>query len=97
MAKLNENYEAIIVFSMKQGEETVKALNEKFTTLIQENGTIEKVDEWGKRMLAYPINDENEGFYVLYHFNSVPSFPVELDRKLKITDGILRSLIVTRV
>lgn len=97
MAKANENYEAVIVFSMKQGEETIKAAIEKFGTLIKENGTLESTDEWGKRGLAYPINDEMEGYYVLYNFNSVTTFPAELERRLKISDGILRSLVVTRV
>ncbi len=97
MAKVNENYEAVVIFSMKQGEEAIKALVEKFGALIEKNGTLESVDEWGKRTLAYEINDETEGYYVLYNFNSVPSFPVEMERRLNITDGILRSLIVTRV
>ena len=97
MAKVNENYEAVVIFSMKQGEEAIKAVVEKFGALIEKNGTLESVDEWGKRTLAYEINDETEGYYVLYNFNSVPSFPVEMERRLNITDGILRSLIVTRV
>ena len=97
MAKASENYEAMLVFSTKQGEDAVKALVETFTALITENATLESVDEWGKRVLAYEINDETEGYYVLFNFNSVPSFPVELERRLNITDGILRSLVVTRV
>ena len=97
MAKANEKYEAMVVFSTKQGEDAVKALIEKFTNIIQENATLESVDEWGKRVLAYEISDETEGYYVLYNFDSVPSFPMELERRLNITDGILRSLVVTRV
>ncbi len=96
MAKANENYEAMVVFSTKQGEDAIKALVEKFTNIIQENATLESTDEWGKRVLAYPINDETEGYYVLFNFNSVPSFPMELERRLNITDGILRSLVVAR-
>ncbi len=97
MAKANENYEAMVVLSTKQGEDAIKALIEKFTAVIQENATLESVDEWGKRVLAYEINDETEGYYVLFNFNSVPSFPMELERRLNITDGILRSLVVARV
>ena len=96
MAKANENYEAMVVFSTKQGEDAVKALIEKFTNIIQENATLESVDEWGKRVLAYAINDDTEGYYVLFNFNSIPSFPTELERRLNITDGILRSLVVAR-
>ena len=97
MAKLNENYEAVVIFSMKQGEESIKEAVEKFAALIRDNGNLESVDEWGKRTLAYEINDEAEGYYVLYTFNSVPAFPHELERKLRIADNVLRSLVVTRV
>ncbi|MGN0695841.1 MAG: 30S ribosomal protein S6 [Oscillospiraceae bacterium] len=96
MAKLNENYEAMIVFSLKQGEEQVKTLVEKFKTMIEANGTLDNVDEWGKRKLAYEINYESEGYYVLYTFNSKPDFPAELDRVLKITDGVMRSMITVK-
>ena len=97
MAKAMENYQAVMVLSTKQGEDAIKALVEKFTDLIQANATLESVDEWGKRVLAYEIDDETEGYYVLFTFNSVPSFPMELERRMNITDGILRSLVVTRV
>ena len=96
MAKLNENYEAMIVFSLKQGEDQVKSLVEKFKTLIEANGTLDNVDDWGKRKLAYEINYESEGYYVIYTFNSKPDFPAELDRVLKITDGVMRSMITVK-
>ena len=92
-----ENYEAVMVLSTKQGEDAIKALVEKFSEIIKANATLESVDEWGKRTLAYEIDDETEGYYVLFNFNSVPSFPMELERRMNITDGILRSLVVTRV
>ena len=69
---------------------------EKITNLISQNGTLDSVNEWGKRRLAYPINDETEGYYVLFNFTSVPSFPAELDRIYKITEGLLRTLIVAK-
>lgn len=94
MAKLNEKYEAVIVFSVKNGEEQVKTLTEKFTELIKSHGTLSKVDEWGKRKLAYEINYESEGYYVLYNFESAPDFPAELERIINITDGVLRSVVV---
>ncbi len=93
MAKLNENYEAMVVFSLKAGEEQVKTLTEKFRELIKANGTLTNVDEWGKRKLAYEINYETEGYYVLYTFTAAPAFPAEFDRVLKITDGVMRSMI----
>ena len=94
---VKNKYETVIVLSAKLGEEGNAERVEKFKALIAKHGTVESVDEWGKRTLAYEINDETEGYYVLYNFNSVPSFPVEMERRLNITDGILRSLIVTRV
>ena len=96
MAKITEKYEALVILSTKVGEENVKALIEKISALISANATLEKTDEWGKRRLAYPINDETEGYYVLFNFTSVPSFPAELDRIYKITEGLLRTLIVAK-
>ena len=97
MAKVTERYESLVVFSTKLGEDGIKAMVEKFTELISSNGTLENVDEWGKRRLAYEINYETEGYYVLINFTSAPAFPAELDRIYKITDGVIRSMIVTRV
>ena len=91
-----KKYETVMVFSTAITEEETKALVEKVTNLIAKNGTVESVDEWGKRRLAYPINDENDGYYVLVNFSCEPDFPAELDRVLKITDGVLRSLIVAK-
>ena len=96
MAKLHENYETIMILNTKATEEETKARVEKFTTLISKNGTIETVEEWGKRKLAYEINDESEGYYVYVTFNCTPDFPAELDRVYKITDGVLRTLIVRK-
>ena len=70
--------------------------SEKFKALIEKHATLQSVDEWGKRKLAYLINKESEGYYVLMNFESEAEFPAELDRILGITDGILRRLIITR-
>ncbi len=97
MAKLNETYEAMVVFSLKKDEEAIQALVAKFKDLIEKNGTLtEEVNEWGKRKLAYEINYEAEGYYVLYTFTSKPDFPAELNRVLSITDGVLRALVTTK-
>ncbi len=96
MAKVNETYETMAVYSLKNGEEGVKALNDKFTALIEANGTLESVNEWGKRKLAYEIDDQTEGYYVLYTYSCKPDFPAELDRIFKITDGVMRSLITVK-
>jgi len=97
MAKIQESYEAILVFNTKLGEEGIKALVAKFSELIESNSTsVELINEWGKRKLAYAIEDETEGYYVLYNFTSKTDFPAELDRVLKITEGVLRSLITVK-
>lgn len=94
MAKANANYETIFVVDLTKGEEEVKALVEKFTKLISENGEIGEVNEWGKRRLAYPINDLNEGYYVLVNFSAPANFIAELERIFGITEGIMRSIVV---
>lgn len=90
------NYETMVVFSVANGEEAAQPLLEKFKGMIEANGTLESVDEWGKRKLAYPIEDELEGYYVLFNYQAEPEFPAELDRVFKITDGVLRSLIIRK-
>ena len=90
------NYEIVMVYSLTKGDEAVEALKTKFTDLISKNGTLGEVEEWGKRKLAYPINYETDGYYVLINFASDESFPAELDRVINITDGVLRSLIIAK-
>ncbi|MBQ3841654.1 MAG: 30S ribosomal protein S6 [Ruminiclostridium sp.] len=96
MAKTGEKYEAVLVFSLKNGEDAVKTLVTKFSDLIKEHAELVDVDEWGKRKLAYDINYESEGYYVVYHFDSKPEFPDELERVINITDGVLRYIVVLR-
>lgn len=93
---LKANYETVMVFSMKQGEDGIQALIEKFKNLIEKHATLQSVDEWGKRKLAYLINKEAEGYYVLMNFEAEADFPAELDRIYKITDGVIRSLIIRK-
>ena len=95
MAVIN-SYEAVIVVSLKLGEEAVAETVKKFKGLIEKHGTVESVDEWGKRRLAYPINKETDAYYVLFNFKSEPEFPAELDRITKITDGVIRSMIIKK-
>ena len=87
-------YETMLVTSAALDEEATAALVGKFKSLIEANGTIDSVDEWGKKRLAYPINDETDGIYTVINFTSNTDFPAELDRVYKITDGVLRSMIV---
>lgn len=91
---LTRKYETIIVLKPGLSEEETAAQVEKYKNLIAEHGTVENVDEWGKRRLAYPIKDETEGYYVQYNYTAPTNFPAEFDRQLKISDVVLRSLIV---
>ena len=94
MAKLNANYEAVYIIDPRKNEEDTAALVEKFKTLCESNATQVEVDEWGKRRLAYPIQDQNDGYYVRLTFTAENAFPAELDRIFRITDGVMRSIIV---
>lgn len=96
MPKITGKYETVFIVDVNLGEENIAAMVEKFKTLIENNGTVTNVNEWGKRRLAYPINDLNEGYYVLMTFTADAAFPAELDRVLRITDGVMRSMIVCK-
>ena len=96
MAKSIEKYECMYILNPNLSEEDTAALVEKFKTLIEANGTIDELQEMGKRKLAYEINYLTEGYYVLVKFTCGPAFPAELDRVMGITDGVIRSLITTR-
>jgi len=95
MAKVTEKYESLYILSPDLTEEKTAELVAKFKALVEENGTLEKVDEWGKRRLAYLINDFAEGYYVHMLFESKPEFPQELTRIYGITDGVMRNLTTT--
>ena len=92
MAKLTGKYEVLYIIDPAQGEEGINALVEKFKAMVEAEGTLTNIDLWGKRRLAYPINDLNEGYYVLMNFEAKPEFPAELERVMKITEGVLRCL-----
>ena len=96
MAKASEKYEVMYIINPTLSEEETAAVVEKFKGLVEANGTLEELEEMGKRKLAYEINYLTEGTYVLMKFTSGPEFPAELDRILGITDGILRRLITLR-
>ena len=96
MAKTSEKYEGLYVINPNLNEEETQAVVEKFKTFIEQNGTIDATEEWGKRKLAYEINYISEGYYVLVKFTSGPAFPAELERILRNTESIMRSLVTLR-
>ena len=88
-------YETIFILSPSFEEEAVKATIEKFKGVIENGGgTVDNVDFWGKRKLAYEINKVNEGYYTLINFTANTELPRELDRIFRITDGVIRHIIV---
>ena len=88
-------YESMFIVDVTGGEDAVKASVEKFVGLINANSeTVYEVNEWGKRRLAYPINDKPEGYYVVVTFKANPDFPAEFERLCKIDENILRSMVV---
>lgn len=91
---ISRKYESVVIFNANLSEDETKAQVEKVKALINENGTLDAIDEWGKRRLAYPINKQNEGYYVQYNFTAPVDFPAELDRLYKINDNVMRSLII---
>ena len=96
MAKAIEKYECMYILNPNLGEEEYAAIVAKFKALVEANGTIDEMEEMGKRKLAYEINYLSEGYYVLVKFTSGPDFPAEFDRLLGINDNVIRSMITLR-
>ena len=95
MEQLTSKYENVFIVSPDLTEDAAKALLEKFTGIITANGgIIDNVSEWGKKKLAYLIEDYSEGYYYVVNFTAGAAVPAELDRVFNITDGILRSIVV---
>ena len=96
MANTSEKYEVLYIINPSLSEEETRGVVEKFKTLIEQNGTVDAMEEWGKRKLAYEINYISEGYYVLVKFTSAPDFPAELERILRNTETVMRSLVTLR-
>ena len=96
MAKVSGSYEVLYILNPTLGEEETAALVARFKELAEGHGAVTEVDEWGKRRLAYPINDLEEGYYVLMTFSADPAFPAELDRLMRINVSVMRSIIVAK-
>jgi len=90
-------YEVLYILDAEIAEETKNQLIERFESLVKENGgEVEKTERWGLRKYTYPINFKREGYYVLMNFSSESSFPLEMERQMRITDGIVRHMIVKK-
>ena len=94
MEKVINSYESLFIVDVSKGEESTEATVNKFTSLIEENAEVVDVAKWGKRRLAYPINDMPEGYYVVVTFKGEPAFPAEFERLANIDENVLRSMVI---
>ena len=94
MEKVINSYENLFIVDVTKGDEATEATVNKFLSVIEANAEVVDVAKWGKRRLAYPINDMPEGYYVVATFKSAPEFPSELDRLFNIDETIMRSMII---
>ena len=94
MEKVINSYECLFIVDTEIGDDAVRAKVDKFIERIKKNAEIVEVNEWGKRRLAYPINDKPEGYYTIVTFKSEPAYPAELERRFNIDEDILRYLVI---
>lgn len=87
-------YESIIIINPSVDEEKVKELTTKFTDMINEDGKVEKADNFGKRKLAYPVKKNAEGYYIVFYFTANPSIIAELERNYRITDDVIKFMTI---
>ena len=90
------SYETIFIIDSTLEPDTVTEVKDKFVGIIENHGELGEIEEWGKRRLAYPINFKNEGYYVLVNFKADVDFPKELDRRYRIDERILRTIIIRK-
>jgi len=91
---MNRKYETVFILNPNLGEEGLALTTEKIKNLVETSGTLEKFDAWGSKRLAYEIDKQKEGFYFLMEYNADVSFPLELERVFKITEGVMRYLVI---
>ena len=89
-------YESVVIINPNVEENALKELIERFQTLINTDGKVEKVTEIGKKKLAYEIKKNTEGYYVVYDFEANPSLIAELERNYRITDEVIKFIVVKK-
>ena len=87
-------YESVVIINPNVDEEGIKGLVKRFTDLINNDGKVEKVDELGKKRLAYEVQKNREGYYVVFYFESNPNLISELERNYRITDEVIKFMSV---
>lgn len=96
MADIKRSYVAVVVLSLTLGKEVLDEKIKKLSELIEANAVLDKTDDWGNCKFAYQINKESEGRYLFFYFTSGPEFVAEFERICRISDGVLRSLVVKK-
>ena len=91
--KLN-SYETMFIVSLANADDAAKATVSKFTNLIAANAEVVQIDDWGKRRMAYPIQDMNEGYYTVATYKCAGDFPTELERLMNIDESVLRPMTI---
>ena len=94
MENIKASYETMFIVETVKGDDAVAAVVAKFKALIEKHGEVESFNEWGKRKLAYPINDLTEGYYVLVNYKAETSFVAELERQFNINEDVMRSMTI---
>ena len=94
MEKVINSYEGLFIVDVTKGDEVCEATVSKFLSMIEANAEVVDVAKWGKRRLAYPINDMPEGYYVVATFKAEPAFPAELERVFNIDETVMRSMVI---
>ena len=90
-------YELLYIIDNDLSDEAKEAVIARISAVVTDNGgTIDELDRWGTRRLAYPINYKSEGYYVLVNFTAEPALPAELERVMRITDSIVRFMVVKK-
>lgn len=94
--ELAREYEMLYIMSPALSDEELAAAHERVNALVASVGTVGEVEAWGRKRLAYEIEDHKEGVYTLLHFNAEPEAPKEIERIMSITEGVLRYLVVRK-
>ena len=94
MEKVINSYESLFIVNVTKGDEALESTVNKFVSLIEANAEVIDVAKWGKRRLAYPIDDMPEGYYVVVTYKTSGEFPAEFERLANIDEAVLRSMVI---
>ena len=89
-------YEAMFIINPTLDEESTKGIIDKIKGIVEANAAPEALEEWGRKRLAYEVQDQKEGYYVLMHFAAPADFPAEFERNFRITEGIMKYMVIRK-